>query len=87
MNGTRKQKHKMKKNANKPKKYSCIVKIGNNPDNSAKCVKYRSNDLLKFTSFLDLKYPEWKWMNVFSKQTSKQLMNFTKNKRPIGKDG
>lgn len=77
----------MKKNANKPKKYSCIVKIGNNPDNSAKCVKYRSNDLLKFTSFLDRKYPEWKWMNVFSKQTRKQLMNFTKNKRPIGKDG
>jgi hypothetical protein len=87
MNGTKKQKHKMKKKANKPKKYSCIVKIGNNPDNSAKCVKYRLNDLLKFTSFLDRKYPEWRWMNVFSKETRKQLMSFTKYRRPVGRDG
>ena len=79
--------NKMKKKANKSKKYTCIVKIGNNPDNSAKCLKYRLNDLLKFTSFLDRKYPEWKWMNVYSKETRKQLMNFTKNRRPLGRNG
>jgi hypothetical protein len=89
MNGTRKLNYKncMKKTANRPKKYTCIVKIGNNPDMSAKCLKYRLNDLLKFTSFLDLKFPEWKWFNVFSKESNKQLMNFTKYHKPMGKDG
>ena len=87
MNGTKKQKHKMNKKINKPKKYTCIVKIRNNPDSSAKCLKYRLNDLLKFTSFLDRNYPEWKWFNVFSKETKMQIMSFTKNRRPLGRDG
>jgi len=72
---------------NKPKKYTCIVKIGNNPDRSAKCVKYRLNDLLKFTSFIDKNFPEWKWFNVYSKKTRAQLMSFTKYKKPKGRDG
>ena len=77
----------MKNKRNKSKKYLCIVKLGNNPDKTAKCVKYRSNDLLKFTSFIDRKYPEWKWYNVFLKETREQVNNFTKYKRPHGKDG
>jgi len=81
------KKHKMKKKANKPKKYSCIVKIGNNPDNSAKCVKYRLNDLLKFSKFLDLKFPTWTYCNVFLKETRKQVSSFTKYRRPVGRDG
>ena len=75
------------KRKNKPKKFSCIVKIGNNPDKTAKCVKYRTNDLLKFTRFLDGKYPSWTWYNVFLKETRMQIANFTKFKRPISKDG
>jgi hypothetical protein len=85
MNGTRK--HKLMKRKNKPKKYMCIVKVGNNLDKTAKCVKYRSNNLLKFTLFIDKKFPEWKWFNVFLKETGKQVMNFTKFNRPMGKDG
>ena len=77
----------MKKTANKPKKYSCIVKIGNNPDKSAKCVKYRLNDLLKFSQFLDRKFPTWTYCNVFLKETRKQVSCFTKYRRPVGRDG
>lgn len=84
MNGTRKQ--KMNKRVNKPKKYNCIVKVGNNPDGSAKCLKYRLNDLLKFTVFLDRTHSEWKWFNVYSAKSRLQLASYTKFKKPIKKD-
>jgi len=45
------------------KRYTAIAKINNNSDGSAYCVKYRFDDLLKFTKFLDEKWPEWKWYN------------------------
>jgi hypothetical protein len=77
----------MKKLKNKSKKYTCIAKIGNKLDNSAKCVKYRLNDLLKFSLFLDCKFPTWTYFNVYLKETRKQVLNFTKHKRPIGRDG
>jgi hypothetical protein len=67
------------------KKYKAIVKIKNNADGSAYCVKYRFNDLLKFTNFLDLKWQEWKWYNVFSnKKENKglQIASFTKHNKP-----
>jgi hypothetical protein len=78
---------KLMKTKNKPKKYVCNIKVGNNPDKSAKCVKYRSNDLLKLTSFLDKKFPTWTWYNVFLKETGQQISSFTNKKRPITKDG
>lgn len=68
-----------------PKKYKVIVKIKNNPDRTAYCVKYRVTDLIKFTQFLDEKWTEWKWFNVYSNtgiNIGEQLANFTKNKRP-----
>jgi hypothetical protein len=40
------------------KKYKAIVKIKNNPDGTAFCVKYKFNDLLKFTNFLDSSWRE-----------------------------
>lgn len=67
------------------KKYKVIVKITNNPDGTAFCVKYRVNDLLRFTQFLDKKWSEWKWFNVYSNldiNKGKQLTNFTKNNKP-----
>lgn len=67
------------------KKYIAIVKIRNNEDGSAFCVKYRFNDLLNFTQFLDNKWPEWKWYNVYAntgKRQGNQLENFTKYRRP-----
>ena len=70
------------------KKYKAIVKIKNNPDGTAYCVKYRFDDLLKFTKFLDSSWSEWKWFNVFSNKDenkNQQLGSFTKNNKPISK--
>ena len=69
----------------KSKKYIAIVKIKNNKDGSAKCVKYRFDNLLKFTEFLDLKWSEWKWYNVFSNRGNNkktQIANYTNRNRP-----
>ena len=70
------------------KKYKVIVKINNNPNGTAHCVKYRVDDLLKFTQFLDKKWLGWKWFNVYSNlgiNKGKQLANFTKNNKPVTK--
>lgn len=67
------------------KKYKVIVKIKNNPDGTAHCVKYRVTDLIKFTLFLDMKWNNWRWFNVYSNigvNKGEQLANFTKNNRP-----
>ena len=74
---------------NQPKKYIAIVKINNNPDKTANCVKYRFDDLLKFTLFLDQKWKDWKWYNVYSNKGENkniQLDSFTKYKRPISRN-
>ena len=64
------------------KKYLCVVKIANNEDGSAKCLKYHVNNLLKFTDFLDKEHSDWRWYNVYSKKTGEQISNFTKFQRP-----
>jgi len=67
------------------KRYIAIAKIKNNPDGSAYCVKYRFDDLLKFTNFLDEKWPEWKWYNVYSNagiNKGIQVGNFTNKNKP-----
>lgn len=68
-----------------PKNYVAIVKIKNNQDGSALCVKYRFDNLLRFTSFLDAKWMGWKWYNVYSNKgenKGKQIANFTRYKKP-----
>lgn len=70
------------------KRYVAIAKIKNNPDGSAYCVKYRFSDLLKFTKFLDEKWTEWKWYNVYSNEglnKGTQIGNFTNKKKPDNK--
>lgn len=62
------------------KKYRVIAKVENE-----RFVKYNCNDLLKFTQFLDRKFPDWRWFNVFDKKTKNQIANFTKNNRPYSK--
>lgn len=59
------------------KKYTCIVKTG-----PQKFVKYRLNDLIKFTTFLDRNWSGWTWFNVFDNRTRLQVDNFTKNQKP-----
>jgi hypothetical protein len=78
---------KMTKRKSKSKKYTCIAKIGNNPDFKANCVKHRLDDLLKYTTFLDRTFPTWTWFNVFLKETGIQVMSFTKHRRPKGRNG
>lgn len=47
---------------------------------------WHSNNLLSFTEFLDEKYPEWCWYNVYDNHNkSLQIANYTKNKRPTHK--
>ena len=68
-----------------PKIYTAIVKIKNKHDGSAHCLKYRFDNLLSFTKFLDESWSEWKWYNVYSNRgvnKGKQLANFTKYKKP-----
>lgn len=75
-------------NKNRPKRYIAIVKISNNPDGSAYCVKYRFDNLLKFVNFLDYNWSVWKWFNVYSNKGANkgsQLGSFTKSNRPISK--
>ena len=69
-----------------PKKYIAIVKVADNPDGSAKCLKYRFNDLLKFTTFLDKDWRTWRWFNVYANRGNykgEQLDNFTNKRRPL----
>ena len=68
------------------KKYIGIVKVADNPDGSAKCLKYRFDDLLKFTNFLDKDWRTWRWFNVYANRENnkgKQLGNYTKKLRPL----
>ena len=55
-----------------------IAKVGNE-----KFVKYRVNNLIKFASFLDKQFKEWRFFNVYDRKTRKQLGSFTKNRRPL----
>jgi len=69
-----------------PKKYIAIVKVADNPDGSAKCLKYRFNDLLKFTTFPDKDWRTWRWFNVYANKGNykgEQLDNFTNKRRPL----
>jgi hypothetical protein len=67
------------------KKYRVIVKVGNRPDGTAHCVKYRVNDLVRFAFFLDVSWPGWRWFNVYAHRKGEpgpQLANFTNSNRP-----
>jgi len=75
-----------KRNHKQHSRYLVITKIANNPDRTAKCVKYRCTDLLKYVQFLDLKFPFWTWTNVYSnleRNKYEQLGSFTSKNRPV----
>jgi hypothetical protein len=67
------------------KKFKFIVKVGNNEDGSAKCLKYRDNDLKKFTQFLDREHKGWRWFNVYNPENDLQVANYTNKNRPTTK--
>ncbi len=49
---------------------------------SDKFVKYHVTNLLSFVKFLDTKFPNWRYINVFNKDTQKQITSFTCKRRP-----
>jgi hypothetical protein len=62
------------------KKYVCIAKVGHD-----KIVKYRLSDLMSFTKFLDENWSDWRWFNVYDKESREQLASFTRHNKPTAK--
>lgn len=60
-------------------KYKAIVKV-----DAEKFVKYRTDNLLSFTKYLDKAYPGWRYFNVFN-EARVQVASFTNRQRPVGK--
>jgi hypothetical protein len=58
-------------------KYKVIVKI-----DKEKFIKYHTTNLVSFCNFLDVKFPSWRYVNVFN-DNREQIANYTKNNRPI----
>ena len=58
--------------------YLLWVKVNENETKS-----WHSPDLLNFQKFLDIKYPDWRFYNVY--QNDKQIASFTKNRRATSK--
>lgn len=60
-------------------KYTIIAKV-----DTVKFVKYRNvTSLKKFADFLDVRFPSWKYFNVFDPVTGDQVSSYTKNERPL----
>ncbi len=64
------------------KLYAVIIKASLRRDHY---VKYNTSDLLDFMNFLDREYPEWKFMQVYCKQSRRQLGYYTSKDRPTTK--
>jgi len=67
----------------KKEQYKVIVKIwegSKRGEDSFK--KWHVWNLLKLVEFLDQKFPNWKWFNVYDKRTKEQIASYTKNNRP-----
>lgn len=66
------------------KKYRVIVKVSQD-----QFVKYKVNNLLLFTSFLDRSWPQWRWFNVYDykgENEGQQLASFTNKNRPLARN-
>ena len=66
------------------KKYRVIAKTGKTNE-AQNFKKWKCNNLVKFTAFLDKNYPDWCYFNVYEYRKGErgiQLESFTKNKRP-----
>jgi len=57
------------------KTYKVIVKVSDD-----KFVKYHSHNLISFAQFLDNKFPNWRYMNVYHNDL--QVASFTTKNRP-----
>lgn len=62
------------------KKYRVIAKVGND-----KFVRYKVNNLVLFTAFLDRVHTGWRWFNVYQYTKAgdgHQIASYTNKNRP-----
>ena len=59
--------------------YRVIVKVSND-----KFVKYHSNNLSSFVTFVNKKFKNWRYMNIFEKHTRNQIGSITSSGQVIG---
>jgi len=68
------------------KRFNCLTKVGNvngvPAGNNGFITFHTVTNLIKFTAFLDEKYPDWRYFNVYDKNTKSKLGSFTKNRKP-----
>jgi len=57
------------------RKFCIIAKVGNDF-----FVKYRCNDINNCLNFIQTKYPDFRYANIFNKVTRQQIHSYTKNK-------
>jgi hypothetical protein len=69
----------------KYKTYLAEVKIGDRANGSPIMKVWHVNNLLSFTSFLNEKYPGWRWFNIKDKQTGVKMASFTRNSPPVSR--
>lgn len=73
----------------KDKRYRVIAKVHRSiPGKPDRCCKWKVNDLISFTRFLDKNYPDWQWFNVFKYapgDRGQQLASFSKYNRPTSR--
>lgn len=60
------------------KRYVVIAKVGNE-----KFIKHRTSNLLLYVNYLNKNWSDWRYFNVFDKETEIQIGNFTKNRTPV----
>lgn len=69
--------------------YTVIVKVSGGIDDRSPehFKKWRFvHDLLKFTSFLDLNYPRWRYMNVYDRRKGgSPIVSYTQKNRPLNR--
>jgi hypothetical protein len=60
---------------NNKRKYSIIAKVGN-----SMFVKYRCNDIENCLKFIQNKFPDFRYANIYNKLTRVQINSYTKSK-------
>lgn len=61
------------------RRYTVIAKVGIGNEH----YKWRQvTNLLRFTSFLDNKYPNWKYFNVYCSKSKEEIARFTCKDKP-----
>ena len=63
--------------------YKVMAKVGDTPEKKAIMVVYRTRNLVSTFNFITKKFPGFRWMNVFDRETKEQLASFTKNNPPL----